>query len=331
MIDAVFAPVAQAISSGKIPGAVLGILGKDGTRHIRHAGAAQLVPNRREMTEDKIFDLASLTKVLLTTPAVLRLVAEGRIDLDDPISAAISDLYQYVAGHALRKITVRQCLSHQSGLPAVEPIYTWGSNPDTLKALVLQKDWPLGANVYSDINFIWLGLLIERLTGKSLRDLAVEAGFQAGASPDQAVATENCQWRGRVISGEVHDENAFSLGGISGHAGLFGTVDQVLDAADAILKGTWLPKAALAAMVESQSEQRALGWERRYAGWTGGSLCSPRTIGHTGFTGVGLWIDLERGHAWTLLTNRVHPSRHADSGIMPLRRAVGNLTAAALG
>ncbi|MFD2264815.1 serine hydrolase domain-containing protein [Lacibacterium aquatile] len=330
MIDAVFAPVESAIAQGKIPGAVLGILDKEGVRHIRHAGVAQRVPTERAMTPDKVFDLASLTKVLLTVPSVLRLVAEGRIDLDDPISAAIPDLYQYVAGHALRKITLRQCLSHQSGLPAVEPIYTWGSDAETLKALVLQKDWPLGANVYSDINFIWLGLVVERLTGKKLRDLAVEAGFQAGAPASQAVATENCQWRGRVMCGEVHDENAYSLGGISGHAGLFGTVDQVLDAAEAILKQTWLPKAALDAMVEPQSDQRALGWERRYPGWPGGSLCSPGTIGHTGFTGVGLWVDRDRGFAWTLLTNRVHPSRHFDSGIMPLRRAVGNLTSALL-
>lgn len=330
MIGRVFAPVAAAIAAGQIPGAVLGVLDSSGTVTVQAAGLAQKIPVEREMTAATLFDLASLTKVLFTTPLILEQVAAGRIDLDDPVSSAIPDLYQYVADHPLRKITFRHCLSHQSGLPAVEPIYTWGNDADRLKALVLQKEWPLGLNVYSDINFIWLGIALERLTGRRLADLANERGFSAGSAPEAAAATEYCQWRGAVQSGSVHDENACALGGIAGHAGLFGTIYQVLEAARRILTGTALPAAAMAAMLEPQSDRRVLGWERRYPGWSGGSLCSPRTIGHTGFTGVGLWIDLERGHAWSLLTNRVHPTRHRDTGIVSLRRAVGNLVSAEL-
>ena len=146
--------------------------------------------------------------------------------------------------------------------------------------------------------------------------------------PDPALcaATERCSWRGRVLRGEVHDENAFALGGAAGHAGLFGTVDGVLDAAQTMLAA--LPPG-LKGVRERQSATRTLGWEAKHDGWSGGDACSEDTIGHTGFTGTGLWIDFGRGLAWTLLTNRVHPTRHRDSGILSLRREVGNRIAAA--
>jgi len=125
-----------------------------------------------------------------------------------------------------------------------------------------------------------------------------------------------------VMRGEVHDENAFALGGAAGHAGLFGTVDGVLDAAERLLRGV---EPWLALVRERQSSTRCLGWEARHAGWSGGNACSDETIGHTGFTGTGLWIDFRRGLAWTLLSNRVHPTRHRDTGIDAVRRRVGDL------
>ena len=136
------------------------------------------------------------------------------------------------------------------------------------------------------------------------------------------MATERCTWRGRVMRGEVHDENAFALGGAAGHAGLFGTIDGVLDAARRLLQGVdpWLPE-----LRTRQTATRCLGWEARHEGWSGGNACSEETIGHTGFTGTGVWIDFARGLAWTLLTNRVHPTRHRDTGIDTLRRKVGDL------
>jgi CubicO group peptidase (beta-lactamase class C family) len=131
------------------------------------------------------------------------------------------------------------------------------------------------------------------------------------------------------MRGEVHDENAFALGGAAGHAGLFGSIDAVLDFARALMAGEVLAPETLAEMRRSHSATRALGWEIRHADWAGGLACSPDTIGHTGFTGTGLWIDWPRGIAWSLLANRVHPSRHVDTGIQALRRRVGERMIAA--
>lgn len=326
--DRAFAPVRAALEEARIPGAVLGIVTAGGERAIRFGGKAQVAPEDRPLAEGTIFDLASLTKVILTTTEVLRLAEEGRIDLDDPLCRHIPDLHQYDASAPVRHFTIRQCLTHQTGLVAVEPIYGWGGDPERLKALILQRDWPIGEKVYSDINFILLGILIERLRGRPLGETPLPDGLTFRPDPERTAATENCMWRGRVMRGEVHDENAFALGGLAGHAGLFGTISGVLNFAEAFMKGELLSPAAMAEIGASAVGNRALGWERRYPGWSGGGLCHPDTIGHTGFTGTGLWIDSGRGVAWSLLTNRVHPSRHVETGIMPLRRAVGNIVAA---
>ena len=333
--DAAFAPARDAIDAGRIPGAVLGLVTRDGGHAIRFGGHASLVPARTAMAEDTLFDLASLTKVILTTTEVLRLVEAGRIDLDDPLALYMPDLRQYQADHWVRRVTVRQALSHRSGLPAVEPLYTWGTGAETLKALVLQKDWAQGPELYSDVNYVMLGILVERLRDRPLADLLPPGDFAASPGPARAAATERCTWRGRVMQGEVHDENAYALGGLAGHAGLFGSAAAVLDFAQALLAGQVLRPATIAAIRRVPGAQgqpagpHSLGWQLRHEGWSGGSLCSPDTIGHTGFTGTALWIDLERGHAWTLLTNRVHPSRHVETGIQPLRRAVSNTISAA--
>ena len=127
----------------------------------------------------------------------------------------------------------------------------------------------------------------------------------------------------------MHDENCFALGGEAGHAGLFGTIDGVLDFARSLLDGTGASATMLAAMREPVEGHRTCGWEHKFDGWPGGSTCSPDTIGHTGFTGTGLWIDFERGVAWALLTNRVHPTRLAGKEIVSLRRETGEAVIAA--
>ncbi|MFY8105289.1 MAG: serine hydrolase domain-containing protein [Elstera sp.] len=333
MSDPRFAPLTaaleEALESGLIPSVALGVRTQDGLRFAAHLGLAQRVPEAEALTPDHRFDLASLTKVLLTTPAILALAAEGRLDLDDPLSTHLPDLHQYDPNHRVRSVTLRQCLTHTSGLPAVEPIYTWGEGADRLTALILQKDWAFGENVYSDINFMLLGVIIERLTGQSLTHLAEAAGFCISPGPTLAVATERCAWRNRVIKGEVHDENAYALGGIAGHAGLFGTLDAVLDRAEALAFGTVLPTAARTAMLEKQTDTRSLGWQIRHPNWSGGGLCSARSIGHTGFTGTGVWIDPERGLTWALLANRVHPTRHTEvRKFHQFRQRIGNLVQA---
>jgi CubicO group peptidase (beta-lactamase class C family) len=324
VIDRAFTPAAAAIAEGRIPGATLGIVWADGQRETCTAGMAALVPEPEILTGDHWFDLASLTKVIATTRIILTLADQGRLDLDRPLTDAIPDLRQYdVANAAERRLTFRDCLAHRTFLPAVEPIYTYGGDPDRLRAFVLQREWRHGPMVYSDINFILLGIAIERLTGQPLSAWPLGEGLGYGPPPGPAVATEACSWRGRVMKGEVHDENCFALGGATGHAGLFGTVAGVLGFAAGLLDGSGTTPAMMEAIRTPIRDRRTCGWEKSFAGWHGGDACSPETIGHTGFTGTGLWVDFEAGVAWTLLTNRVHPTRHRETGILELRRATG--------
>jgi CubicO group peptidase (beta-lactamase class C family) len=323
-LDRAFAPLQASIESGRIPGGILGVVEANGDRATRVVGVAQKVPAARPMTEGTWFDLASLTKVMFTTPRILGLAEAGTIDLDAPLISVIPDFRQYNPENWERKITFRQCLGHQTPFPGVFPLYTYGSDPDLLRAFALQHEWPAGPAVYSDLNFILLGVALERLTGKLIRQQDPGPGFAWSADPANAAATEQDAWRGRVVVGEVHDENCYALQG-SGHAGLFGTAASVLDYAQSLLTANGVSPGVVELMRTRVGGRRTHGWEMPYDGWSGGDHCSSATIGHTGFTGVGLWLDFERGRAWTLLTNRVHPTRHFDSGIFTLRRAVGDL------
>jgi len=330
LAEQAFAPAAAAVASGRIPGAMLGVVSANGDRSIHLAGMAALVPEADPLTEDHWFDLASVSKVIGTTDMILTLAEQGRLDLDRPLTDAIPDLRQYDPANAPeRKLTFRDCLAHRTFLPAVEPIYTYDGDPQRLRAFVLQREWRHGPPVYSDINFILLGIAVERITGAPLSSWPLAPGLRYGPPPGPAVATEACSWRGRVMKGEVHDENAWALGGAPGHAGLFGTVAGVLGYAAGLLDGSGASPFKLEGIRTRVEGHRTCGWERRFQGWPGGDACSDETIGHTGFTGTGLWVDFERGLAWTLLTNRVHPTRHSDSGIVELRRATGDAVIAA--
>lgn len=321
LFERAFAPLEQAIAEKRIPGGVLGLVDLKYGRISRAAGFAEIVPERRPMTVNTWFDLASLTKVIFTTTRILALANQGVIDLDAPLVSLLPDFRQYDADAWERKITFRQCLGHQTPFPGVKPIYTYDRDPDLLRAFVLQREWRAGPPVYSDINFILLGFTLERLAGKTIRDIDPGPGFAWSADPQYTAATEDCAFRNRLICGEVHDENCFALQG-SGHAGLFGTVNAVLDFAASLLDGSGASDEAIRLMRKPLSERRTHGWERPHAGWWGGSSSSAGTIGHTGFTGVSLLVDFDNGRAVTLLTNRVHPTRHFDSGILALRQTV---------
>jgi len=321
--DRAFARLAAYVEAGRIPGGVLGLVDADGNREVRSLGRAQVVPAERPMHDDTWFDLASLTKVIFTTPRILALAEQGVIDLDAPLTTLLPDFRQYNPDVWERKITFRQCLGHQTPFPAVFPLYTYGRDPHLLRAFVLQHEWQAGPSVYSDINYILLGLALERHYGKTIRQMDPGPGFAFSTRPEVAAATENCTWRYRVLSGEVHDDNTSALQG-AGHAGLFGTAASVLDFARSALTATGLSPETVRLMRAPLSARRTHGWERPYEGWSGGEHCNAATIGHTGFTGTGLWLDFDNGRAWTLLTNRVHPTRHFDSGIFTLRREVGD-------
>jgi hypothetical protein len=184
-----------------------------------------------------------------------------------------------------------------------------------LRAFILWRVWQEGPPFHSDTNFMLSDTAIGRLTGSPIDELPLPAGLTLPPNPAETAATEWCAWRG-VTRGEVHDANAFMLGG-AGHAGLFSTINGVLDVARDPLRGA---DPVLNDIRTRQSATRTLGWEARPEGWSGGDACSDETIGRTGFTGTGLWIAVRRGIAWTLRTNRGHPTRHGETGIGELDR-----------
>jgi CubicO group peptidase (beta-lactamase class C family) len=327
MMERALSLVQESVRAGKIPGAALGWIDPEGGARAAYLGQAQIEPTPLPLLPEMYFDLASLTKVLFTVPEILHLVEEGLADLDEPLGSFLPEL-GWLSENPLRRVTLRELLTHTAGLPAWAPIYTWGSDPSQLKARLLQEPWNLGAPVYSDLGYIFLGLVLERVRRKPLSAFELPPGLTFHPQPEQSVASEWDPWRGRLLRGEVHDENAAALGGVAGHAGLFGTLEGVLLRAQALLRGELLSPAALEEMRRPHTSERALGWQRKHPGWSGGSLASPSTLGHTGFTGTGVWIDFERGYAWALLTHRVHPSRHRDSEIHNLRRRVGDAIAA---
>lgn len=207
-----FELVERAVERAQIPGAALGVVQRHGNAQVQVWGLSQREPTPSALTLESLFDLASLTKVLFTLPEVLRASEEGLCDLDDPVRKFIPEL-SWMRDTGLGERTLRQLLTHTAGLPAWAPLYTWGSEPQLLKMRVLQEDWPLGEHVYSDLGFILLGVVVERLRGVSLRELPLPEGLTFAPDPERSVATERCPWRTRVLRGEVHDENAFALGG----------------------------------------------------------------------------------------------------------------------
>ncbi|CAM3527011.1 serine hydrolase domain-containing protein [Deinococcus frigens] len=321
-----------AVTSGGLPAAALGVVNAAGQRATLVLGHAQLQPERRPLEEDFFFDLASLTKPLFTARHVLRAAEQGHLDLDDPVATHLPEL-GWMRDTPLKTRTLRQLMTHTAGLPAWVPLYTWGG-AETIRARFMQEPWQMadpGQVVYSDLGYMLLGRVLERVFDRPLRDFELDYGLTFSPEANKSVATERCAWRERLLRGETHDENAAAQGGVAGHAGLFGTLGGVLHQAERLLRGGWLSPAAQAGALRVQAPGRTLAFVAAQPGWSGGSLSSPAAFGHTGFTGTGVWVDPAYGLAWTLLTNRVHPSRHNAFDIQGLRRAVGNTLLAGLG
>ncbi|MEF2277329.1 serine hydrolase domain-containing protein [Deinococcus sp. YIM 134068] len=322
----------RAVREQGLCGAALGVVDTDGRQGTFLVGQAAREPEVAPLDEGTWWDLASLTKPLFTAREVLRATEDGLLDLDDSLSAHLPDL-AWMQETPLKARTLRHLLTHTAGLPAWAPLYTWGE-AGTIRARLLQEPWPLtepGGVVYSDLGYLLLGTVLERVRGRPLREFGLDEGLTFTPDPANSAATERCPWRGRVLRGETHDENAWALGGAPGHAGLFGTLAGVLAQAERLLRGGWLSPAAQAAALRPHAEGRTLVFVSAAPGWSGGGLCGPHAFGHTGFTGTGLWVEPERGLAWVLLTNRVHPSRHGTLDIQALRRAVGNTLLAGWG
>ena len=351
----------QTVACGDVPGVVVCVAHRGEVVWHESYGAASWVPERRAMRCETLFDVASLTKVMATTPLVLGAHRDGVLQLDDPLRR----YYPTVSGD-VGTVTVRQLLSHSGGFADWLPLYDkLGSNAKgrdrrrQAAALILEEPLayrPGQASVYSDLGFIVLGDILETCYAQPLdilfeQQVAQPLGLnqvayrplhapESDGGPSAFAATERCDWRRRVLSGEVHDANAWAMGGVAAHAGLFATAAGVWEFAHAMLEAAagrrdWLPPALLRQSWQRQAAPpdttRALGWDTPAPGRSSaGSFFSASAVGHLGFTGCSLWIDLERQVSVVLCTNRVHPSRRAD-GISRLRPRVHDLVMGALG
>ena len=347
----------KAIEGAQIPGAViLAQMPKAGElmefQTVR--GMAVVQPERIPMARETIFDLASLTKPIVTTTSILLLVAEGKLELDAPVAKVLPAF----AERDKEEVTLRQLLSHSSGLRPWRGFHETllkkeRKTGERLIGTVEGRDWildrvirsalvhePGAAAVYGDLDFIVLGAVVEAVSGQSLDvfcqerivdplglhdtrfhpQLRVEGDDAPAAIPHdrlrQNAATESCAWRDRILWGEVHDPNASAMGGVAGHAGLFSSADDVMKFAKVWLdvwhgRSDLLPQAAVREFSRRQDGPEgsdwALGWDTPTPGQSSsGTQFCETSIGHLGFTGTSVWIDLEKEAIVVMLTNRVH-------------------------
>ncbi|MCY4486554.1 MAG: serine hydrolase [Deltaproteobacteria bacterium] len=413
----------RGVSEGVAPGIVMLVGNSHEILFHRAYGSRALVPTRLPMLPDTVFDVASLTKPIATTTAMMLLARDGRVRLDDPVSAVVPEFSE----GAKSAVTFRQLLNHTSGLPAWKPYYE--AAPHVVPAPLTSGTVPVSGSVrpvpgsahpvsgipakaavskpmrhsppessfprkresrggeagkrfssappppldsrfrgnddsegwrhrvhaeplvaapgdkacYSDLGFILLGEAVERLTGTSLDrfcgdeifgPLGLSATFfvDLDASCHRArpsavhtlAATEDCPWRGRILCGDVHDDNAFAMGGVAGHAGLFSSAPDIhrflrfLGRCREDGEPDFLPGAIVREFLEAErplpGQTHVLGWDTPSPrGSSSGARFSARTVGHLGFTGTSMWWDMERDVHVILLTNRVHPSRDNDA------------------
>ena len=325
------AVVAAGIRAGVYPGAVLLVGSHDRVLHSRGFGRLTWSARAPAASPDStVWDLASLTKVVATTPAVMLLVDRGKVDLDAPVVRYLPRF----TGAGKDRVTVRMLLDHTSGEPAWRPFSSLA--PDRDSAIALLYSTPLartpGASpVYSDLNAVLLGLLVERVSGTSLAVFAEREVFAPLAMRDTRFRPPASWWgraaptgkyRGRPVAGIVNDQNAERLGGVAGHAGLFATGADLARYAQFWLRGGTLPSGSSLVTRATMdrfltpgphSGNRLLGWERthpsEYTPDPYGALLSDSAYGHTGWTGTQLWIDPVRDLFVVLLTNRSYDPR----------------------
>lgn len=341
-VDAV---IEQAIRDGNIPGAVL-LVGHNGQVIYRKAyGSRALEPRREPMTLETIFDLASLTKVVATTTAVMKLVEQGRIRLNDPVAKYLPEFGQ----SGKEDITVRQLLTHYSGLGPDLDLKTIWEGKETAYRMAFGEapEAPPGSRFsYSDVNFIVLGALVERVSGETL-DKYCERGifaplkmmhtrFTPPAALRPKIAPTQYDENEHMLLGVVHDPTARRMGGVAGHAGLFSTADDLAKFSQALLNGGGGVLTALSVEKMTRPEQPPSAPVLRGFGWdidspfssNRGDLLPVGSYGHTGFTGTSMWIDPTTQTYIILLTNAVHP--RGKENAIALRSKVATAVAAAL-
>jgi CubicO group peptidase (beta-lactamase class C family) len=328
----------QGIHDRAFPGATTEVGRADGPIWRQAIGTLTYEPDSPAVRHDTIFDLASLTKVIATTTLTMRAVDDGLLALDEPVARHIPEW----RGIDREAVTIRDLLSHASGLPAYLPFFRDHIGRVEFEPAIAHTPLeyaPRSQSVYSDLGFILLGFILEDVRragdiprGRFDPSSTLAAQFRRVASfvtieplaynpprtwRPRSAPTERDEWRGRTLQGEVHDENAWALGGAAGHAGLFGTTGAVGAFAQSVLR-TVAGERVIAApatfrefirRTEVPGSSRALGWDTMLPTSSCGSRMSSTAIGHTGFTGTSLWIDWERDLYVVLLTNRVYPTR----------------------
>ncbi|MBZ5592288.1 MAG: DUF1343 domain-containing protein [Acidobacteriia bacterium] len=342
--------IEQSIREDRIPGAVL-LVGHNGQVLYRKAyGNRAVVPSPEPMTTDTIFDCASLTKVVATTSALMKLFEEGRLRLNDRVTQYLPE---FQGGKS--EITVRNLMTHFSGLrPDLDLEPEWkGYETGIRRALIDKPAGPPGVHfVYSDINFILLGEIVRRLSGEPLPEFAGKVVFQPLGMRDtmfrppdalrpRIAPTEMLEKNHLLLRGVVHDPTARNMGGVAGHAGLFSTAGDLARFCQMLLdKGSWQAQRIFSPLTiekfatpQSPADQpilRGLGWDidSPYSGERG-DLFPIGSFGHTGFTGTSLWLDPKSDTYVILLTNAVHP--HLRPAITSLRGRVATIVAASLG
>ena len=334
----------SGIQNQSLPGASLA-LGFHGELIIERGYGKFTYDNKSPLVKrETIFDLASLTKVISTTTLVMQAYENGILSLDTPIHHFFSSF----SFQNKQSITVKHLLTHSSGFPPYFPFYKKIQGKENIlrKLLRIQLQYQPGCkSLYSDLGFILLGSILEKLNGETLDNMANQQIFgplgmyQTMFKPKPALwsktaPTEKDPWRNRLLRGEVHDENACALGGVAAHAGLFGTAGDLAIFCQTLLNGgvynhcRILKNSTIKTFTQRQQlpigSSRALGWDTPSKGSSAGQWLSKDSFGHTGFTGTSLWIDPIRQIFIVLLTNRVHPTRQNNT-IQQLRREVSNI------
>ena len=351
--DTVAAILLEAVETRAFPAASIEVGRHDGARWSAAFGNLTFDSDAPPATPGTIFDLASLTKVIATTTLLMRHVDMDRIRLRDPVSRWLGEW----RGEDRESVTIRDLLTHSAGLSAYLPFYRdlTGRTEFVHAICTLPLEYVPGTqSIYSDLGFILLGFILEDAWHGGNGSPAAAGAFDPAAAlheqfhriatfltPEplafnpprtwraRCAPTEVDPWRGRLLTGEVHDENCWALGGAAGHAGLFGPAAAVGAFARAVIR-TIRGEPILAqlttmhefiARADIPGSSRALGWDTMLPTSSCGTMMSPSSIGHTGFTGTSLWIDWERDLYVVLLTNRVHPTRD-NNAIREVRRRV---------
>ena len=343
-----FEPIAEILRDGvnshAFPAACIEIGRRDGPSWNAAFGGLTFDPFAPPATPDTIFDLASLTKVIATATLAMRAIDAGRITLQD----RLGHWFPAWRGTDRQDVTIRHLLTHSSGLTAYLPFYRdYTGRPEFERAICeLPLEYaPDSRSIYSDLGFILLAFILEDAAVSPTRQGAPGSFDPATSLPEQVhrfasyltpepltfnpprawrprcAPTETDPWRGRLLTGEVHDENCWALGGAAGHAGLFGTAAAVGSFARAVLRT--IEGESILSQTETMrsfitrapipDSSRALGWDTMLPTSSCGTRMSPSAIGHTGFTGTSLWIDWERDLYVVLLTNRVYPNRENNA------------------